>query len=282
MPNDPYDELATPVRLMGDGDRVRQIVVNLVANAVKFTPSGEVMVEARCLKDSEEHALVQIRVADTGIGIEPNRRAAIFESFTQADSSLTRRFGGSGLGLTITKRLVELMGGTIDLESTVGQGSTFWIELPFDKQFAEPEIADGIRDVQSSAKPEASLGLHVLLAEDNMVNAMLASERLEMWGCECFSVEDGFGALHALRERIFDAVLMDVSMPGMDGLEATRECREHEKLTGAHVPIIAMTAHALDEDRQRCLAAGMDDYLSKPIDFDDLFRKLSAIAQSAV
>ena len=422
-----------PVLLMGDGDRVRQMITNLVGNAIKFTHEGEVTVSATCLDETLDQASIRIEVLDTGIGIAEDRQDAIFESFTQVDGSSTRRHGGAGLGLTITKQIVGLLGGTISLESRLGEGSCFKLDLTFTKQnrsdveateksdlvgtraliavandtnrsilteyisswgctpisaqsFAETvsvaidatssrpfdfvildqevrapkepsaiinaptdgfssskwhartpqdgvEVLRVLREIPSTSKSHAllltspfnryptdatlysdfatvlakpvrqtrlrdlmdqmvggaphaitmpsppkdqelPLGLRVLLGEDNLVNSMVATGRLEMWGCSCVAVETGIDVLSALESETFDLVLMDISMPVMDGIQATLEIRSREKTTGIHLPIIAMTAHALEGDRERCVSAGMDDYIAKPIDFSDLLEKL--------
>ncbi|MDR3692683.1 MAG: ATP-binding protein [Fimbriimonas sp.] len=415
-----------PELLVGDEDRVRQMVTNLVGNAIKFTRGGEVTVLAECLEDGADHATIRIEVQDTGIGIAPDRQSAIFDSFTQVDGSSTRRHGGAGLGLTITKKIVTLLGGNIGLESELDKGSRFWLDIPFAKQLTasglsgrQSEVLRGVNvllavenptnasflstyiehwggttiraadyqeairiatesdrrfdfaildsEMSNRARPDAEsgeslcgrcsprngvealadlketasaesvhailltsmfnryqsdalsrvdfatvlakpvryrllqsvltrllephlsspslpelprpesvhLGLRVLLAEDNLVNSMVASGRLVKWGCECTVVETGIEALRAFESTRFDVVLMDVSMPEMDGIQATLEIRMRER-AGAldRVPIIAMTAHALEGDRERCLEADMDDYVAKPIDFADLLHKL--------
>ncbi|AIE86470.1 response regulator [Fimbriimonas ginsengisoli] len=398
-----------PDLLIGDGGRIRQMLTNLAGNAVKFTQRGEVTVEASVLEETGTRVHVRIEVRDTGIGIPAHRQAAIFESFTQADNSTTRRYGGTGLGLTVTKQLALLMNGTLGMSSVEGEGSTFWIELPLTKQatgatppvlsaenltdlsvlvvddnatnrrilkeqlrswgciateatggrealellrsgdgspqfglvlldFQMPEM-DGIatvRDIRKIAayedipvvlltsvcirptlealrsfgfsavvsKPirqahlrmallevlgasgaqspapsnpvaeEIDLGLHVLVAEDNEVNLLVAGRRLEMWGCTFESAENGIEALELMERQRFDIVLMDVQMPGMDGFEATGRARHRESITGEHVPIIAMTAHAMQGDRERCITAGMDDYLSKPLNPTAMLQKL--------
>lgn len=395
-----------PDLLVGDVGRIRQMLTNLCGNAVKFTERGEVTVEARVLHESPQHVHVRIEVRDTGIGIAPERQSAIFESFTQADGSTTRRYGGTGLGLTVTKQLAELMGGSIGMSSVSGEGSTFWIELSLDKQESaqEPVIPaasliglnvlivddnatnrrilqeqlkswgctsvevssgtqalallgasddkrfglilldfhmpdmDGVATVgvirkmrgyentpvilltsvcvrptldsmklsgftavitkpirQSHLKStiletlgtgggertivrpkadSANIGLHVLLAEDNEVNALVAKRRLEQWGCTYLVVGNGRDALSAYRNEEYDIILMDVQMPEMDGFEATHAIRLDEESTGRHIPIIAMTAHAMQGDRERCINAGMDDYLSKPLKAEEVLAKL--------
>jgi signal transduction histidine kinase/DNA-binding response OmpR family regulator len=397
----------TPTRLRGDPGRLRQILLNLVGNAIKFTARGEVGVHVMCMAENDTHALMRVGVRDTGIGIPPERQAAVFDSFTQVDGSTTRRFGGSGLGLTITRQLVGLMGGRVWLESEPGKGSTFSVELRLEKS-VRPEVAKralpyslwgrralvvddnatnrvivenqlrswGFR-VESVASAEAGLArlreeaatdpfalavldmqmpdqdgfqlarairaepslrglalvmltsmavkelaeelreagfaawltkpvragqlyatllrvlnppdvegpptalaksraedvpavpavppLRVLVADDNSVNQMVAVRILAKLGSRGDAVGNGLEALNALERVPYDVVLMDVQMPEMDGLEATQELRRREAGTGRRTPVIAMTAHAMEQDRANCLAAGMDDYLSKPI-----------------
>ena len=388
-----------PDLLIGDGGRIRQMVTNLIGNAVKFTPKGEISIRAQVVSQTDDQTNIAIEVRDTGIGIPEEKLETIFQAFTQLDSGYARQHSGSGLGLTITKQLSTLLGGSIRVTSRVGIGSTFTIELPLklqevQKRFECPEIAgktvvlavrnetkcsnlinylehlgakshclrslDELDNWSSSSdlfildddlfppatsstfdhlpfKPDAkrktilmvsvakrhlvfkrsisdyasilvkpvrlahfiqsiqslisgvklsnnrnrmntdeptNLGLQVLLAEDNDVNAMVACARLEKWGCSVKSVENGFEALVALDGATFDVVLMEVSMPMMDGLEATKEIRARELRLGTHIPIIALTAHAFEEDRKTCVDAGMDDFISKPIDFPLLLEKL--------
>ena len=393
----------TPTHLRGDPGRVRQVLLNLVGNAIKFTDRGEVGVHIQCVSETETGAVLRVGVKDTGIGIPPERQAAVFESFTQADGSTTRRYGGTGLGLTITRQLVELMHGRIGLESEPGKGSTFWFEVPFEKHArseksaralpfqlwgrrvlavddnptnraivenhlrswgfrvetaasgdaglarlkaeaeadpfalvvidmqmpdvdgiqlarmirAEPALASvalvmltsmSLRDRAQELKdagfaswltkpvrplqlynallavlqgtdaagkaPEghtdeealpALPALRVLVAEDNTVNQKVAVRILAKLGCRADAVANGIEALEAISRVPYDVVLMDVQMPEMDGLAATTELRRREEGTGKHTPVIAMTAHAMERDRDRCLAAGMDDHLTKPI-----------------
>jgi two-component system, sensor histidine kinase and response regulator len=408
-----HPDLISNVR--GDPGRVRQILVNLVGNAIKFTHHGEIIVQAEPVDETETHVRVHFAVQDTGIGIAPDRQSAIFDRFTQADGSTTRKYGGTGLGLTICKQLVEAMGGTIGLESTPGIGTTFWFEIDFVKQPSKkPETGpltpgpanllqarilivddnqinrvvlkknvealgcrvdavtsgakaleilrnahragdpfhvvlldmqmpgmDGeqtaraiksdpaVKDVKililtsmgqrgDAARLEAlgcsgyllkpvkqqllfdaivavlgqkeernaslvtrhtvaehrKLGLRVLLAEDNPINQKLAVVLLQKAGYSVDAVENGKEALEKVQSNSYSAVLMDVQMPEVDGLEATHQIREWEKETGRHIPIIAMTAHAMQGDRERCLEAGMDDYVTKPLEPKVLFSAL--------
>ena len=392
--------------------RLRQVLTNLVGNAVKFTEAGRVTLEAEVLAESATHVRLRLTVRDTGIGIPRDRQAAIFESFTQADGSTTRRYGGTGLGLTISRQLSALMGGQLGLASEPGVGSAFWVELGLEREEvvdAEPPstpaslaglrvlvvddfdvnrriyceqlrswgcVADAVasgaaaldalhatvdvdpyrlvlldmhmpgmdgamtaaaikadprlaavpivllssigtcsraemhergfaavltkpvrqshlRDIVATvagdraaapaapaAPLRARLGLRVLLAEDNAVNRKVTLQMLARLGCDSSAVEDGARAVAALAAGDYDVVLMDVQMPEMDGFEATAAIRRREHASGGHVPIIAMTAHAMEGDRERCLAAGLDGYLAKPVKMDELARVLAPYAQA--
>jgi len=400
-----------PEHVIGDPHRIRQVLINLLGNAIKFTDVGRITLEAEVVTESAIHARIRLAVHDTGIGIPKDRQALVFESFTQADGSMTRRFGGTGLGLTISRQLVQLMDGAIGLASEPGKGSTFWVELPFEKQNApvargpaapvsleglpvlvvddyevnrriyceqlrswgcvahqassgaaalvalrnalatepfrlvlldmhmpdmdgemtaaaikkDPRFADlplvllssmgtramadarrqgfaaaltkpvrrahllnvvaslagaAPRPVQSSAgapgeDARVRLGLRVLVAEDNVVNQQVALGMLARLGCEATAVEDGAQVIAAVERDEYDVVLMDLQMPTMDGLEATALIRRREEHTGRHLPILAMTAHARENDRQRCLAVGMDGYVPKPVKMSELARALA-------
>ncbi len=401
-----------PERLKGDPARIRQVLTNLMGNAIKFTEKGEVRLEATLIQETETHSLIRVSVVDTGIGIPKESQSKIFESFTQADGSTTRKYGGTGLGLTISRSLTELMGGRIGMTSVPGKGSTFYVELQFEKQTGAevsdpapiPELMAGLRvlivddnetnrrvlfeqlsswgcrpdnavsgkscldmlehaaqagdpyqvaivdmqmpemdgvqtaiqikstdlikeavlilytsigEVETSeemrskgfsailtkparqsqlfnvmlsvlgdsqyyngftdavvAVPRVSLGLKVLLAEDNEINQMVAQMMLERFGCEITTVESGMLAVKEIKESDFDVVLMDVHMPDMDGYEATGHIRKFESTRGKRTPIIAMTAKAMPGDREIGLAAGMDDYIVKPVRPDELYRVL--------
>jgi CheY-like chemotaxis protein len=246
---------------VGDADRLRQVLVNLIGNAIKFTESGAVEIRVEHFVRAGKPR-VRFSVQDTGIGIEAEQVETIFQEFTQGDSSTTRRFGGTGLGLAISRRLVEMMGGKIGCESSPGAGSTFWFSLP--AFTAEDDAGERSLTSGGAAGPSNAGGRRVLVVEDNPVNRTVAERLLERDGCEVISTERGEDAIRMLREQDFDLVLMDVNMPGMDGLETTAEIRLSED-PGKHVPIVAMTARAMDGDRELCLRAGMDDYISKPV-----------------
>jgi len=267
-----------PAVLVGDPGRVRQIVINLVGNAVKFTERGEVSLQVERTSQEGKAATLHFSVHDTGIGIPREKQAVIFEAFTQADGSTARRYGGTGLGLTICRRLVEMMGGRIWVESHVGRGTTFHFTACFGLSVPGTSPVVAIPDGSMNQAPAVrefpafkKRHLRILLADDNAVNQKLAVRLLEKCGHEVVATENGLEALAALEEQCFDLVLMDVQMPEMDGLEATAAIREKERSTPAHLPIIAMTAHAMKGDEERCLKAGMDDYVSKPIKPTELF-----------
>ncbi len=263
-----------PDALVGDPGRLRQVLVNLVGNAVKFTAEGAVRVAVGCTRDAED-VVVRIAVEDTGIGIDPAKQAHVFDAFTQADDSTARRFGGTGLGLAISRQLVELMGGCLAVDSMPGRGSTFHFTARFGRALPGALAEPAETDVPQVVRP-----LRVLLAEDNPVNQLLARRLLEKRGHTVLLAGDGREALLRWRTEAVDLILMDVQMPTMDGLEATARLRAAEAATGRHVRIVAMTANAMAGDRERCLAAGMDDYLTKPIDLRALDRALGEAAAS--
>lgn len=408
---------SVPTMLVGDPHRLRQVLVNLVGNAIKFTEQGEILLHVAPEPDGDGNVILHFRVTDTGIGIPAEKFSSIFEAFEQADHSTTRKFGGTGLGLAISARLVALMGGRIWVESEIGRGSTFHFTMRFQlcdaglrQPPASPELLQGLRvlivddnstnrrilaemltswgmvpvlvcdaeaaltelrrpgngqdyglvltdvhmpgqsgfdlvrraresgvyvkgvvvmltsgdraeDVEMCRdlgvstyliKPikqselfnailqalgaahheqwatataanarEATRPLHVLLAEDSIINQKLAVGLLERWGHRVTVANDGREAVTCTQQQAFDVILMDIQMPELDGLDATREIRQQEAGTDRHTPIIAMTAHALQGDRERCLSVGMDDYLTKPIRFEQLFERLERIGQTA-
>ena len=259
-----------PQWVEGDGSRIRQVLVNLVGNAVKFTESGSVAVTVAAAGEG----ILRFAVADTGIGITEAHRAAIFEPFRQGDGSITRRFGGTGLGLTISRTLVARMNGRIWFETQEGVGSTFFFEIPL--KSAAAVAGDRCPDPEPArfAKP----GMSIIVAEDNPVNQRLIRRLLEKRGHAVTMCDTGRAALDAWRGSPADLMLMDIQMPDVDGIEATRRIRSEEALTGAHVPIIAMTARAMVGDRERCLQAGFDNYLTKPVHLRDLDHMLADYA----
>jgi signal transduction histidine kinase/CheY-like chemotaxis protein len=267
-----------PDWVVGDPVRYRQILTNLLGNAIKFTEKGGVHMEASCTLEADVVEL-RVTVRDTGIGISRDAQERLFQRFTQADATTTRKFGGTGLGLAITKQLVELMGGSIHMESEAGKGCTFWFTLSV--RTGAPPASTGNDTIDAADAGLALPPLRILLAEDNKVNQMIIRAFLKPGGHELVIVGDGSEALERVKTRPFDVVLMDVQMPVMDGLTATRAIRE---LPGdaAAVPIIALTANALAGDREEYLRAGMTDYLSKPVDSATLLRTIARVVANAV
>ncbi len=389
-----------PSTVRGDPVRVKQILTNLTSNAVKFTEAGEVAISAEVIHESDEFTRIRLSVKDTGIGIAPEQQSRIFESFTQADGSVTRKYGGTGLGLTISRQLAELMGGQIGVQSEPGKGSTFWVELPLKKatsshidatdadisslrvlvvddnatnrrilrlhlqswgctvdeapsgyealqrltavapgsydvvvldyqmpdehgldvarRIRDAKLCEGckiillssvrtasdkqsdvvdvwltkpvrrsqlynalcaVSDIEETSAPapapeleRRSTGVRVLLVEDNDINRKLALRMLQRLGCSVETASNGREAVELTASRVYDIVFMDIQMPEMDGIDATHAIRERERTSQKRLPIVAMTAHAMEGDRERCLAAGMDDYLSKPVKIEQLAR----------
>ncbi len=280
-----------PRKLCGDVSRIRQILTNLIGNAIKFTEEGEVVLKVKLEKDHRDHIHLRFEVHDTGIGIAPEKLGNVFDAFKQLDASTSRMYGGTGLGLTICKQLVEMMDGEIGAESTVGSGSVFWFIVPIDLQmlkggqttfdFEKPVArkrqdaeVNPVRNVLTAARGHIeTLGreIRVLVVEDNRVNQTVAVRTLEKMGCIPDAVKDGEEAIARIRENEYSLVLMDVQMPKMDGIETTRIIRADEKENGRErLPIIAMTAHALSGDKERCIEGGMDGYITKPINVSEL------------
>ena len=253
-----------PSDVLGDPLRVRQIVANLLSNAIKFTDTGWVRVRLASTHRPDGLLLLRMEVSDTGSGIAPDKLSTIFEKFTQADGSITRKYGGTGLGLAITRRLVEMQGGEVTVESQVGKGSTFTVTLPCEAapaKAATPVVARKTPEV-ATAKPD---GARLLLVEDNLVNQKVVMAILRKKGYRIEVANDGREALAKIESAngAYNVVLMDVQMPVLDGLETTRTIRRNPEWE--RLPIIAMTAHAMNGDRERCLQAGMNAYISKPV-----------------
>jgi len=295
---------AIPPLVRGDPSRLRQVITNLGANAVKFTPSGEVSLAASVLAASGEETLVRFDVRDTGIGIAPADLARLFQPFSQVDASTTRRFGGTGLGLSIVRRLVELMGGETGVESEPGVGSRFWFTAQFRRplapaastsaavraDLASPVPLDECRRRAMDGDPakverpgrgpqtSAHVPKHrILVAEDNAVNQKVARFLLVKLGYDVDMVANGLEAVEAWKSGLYDAILMDCQMPVLDGYAASREIRRLESASTPRTPIIALTAHAIKGADLECRAAGMDDYVSKPIDREQLRTSLERV-----
>jgi CheY-like chemotaxis protein len=264
-----------PDDLVGDWLRLQQVLINLVGNALKFTERGRVSLHLTVVERVAEDVVLQCEVTDTGIGIPYERQSAIFEPFTQADGSTTRSYGGTGLGLTISKKLVEMMGGRMWMESEPGRGATFRFTVRLGVQPATAAPAPPAK----TAPPIAPGGgaLRILLAEDNAVNQLIAVRLLEKEGHRVHAVTSGRAALDALQSQPFDLVVMDLQMPEMGGLEATAIIRQRERGSGTRLPILALTANAMVGDLERCLQAGMDGYVSKPIDHPKLLAEISRV-----
>ncbi|MEQ9491220.1 MAG: ATP-binding protein [Alphaproteobacteria bacterium] len=265
----------TSSAVKGDPTRIRQILLNIVGNALKFTEHGYVSVAASTSL-SGSGLLLNVEVRDTGIGIDEKHLATLFEKFTQADASITRRYGGTGLGLAICKQLVELMNGTLTVESILDEGSRFFLTLPLDTTMQMPEPAS----ITPSEQPYLALPektLDVLVVEDNEINRQLVGAFLEKAGHRWVAAEDGKQAVETVFNTRFDVILMDIQMPVVDGVTATKFIREREYGTGLHQPIAALTANALYEDRERYLSAGMDDFIAKPIRPGDLFEAIGRL-----
>jgi CheY-like chemotaxis protein/two-component sensor histidine kinase len=267
-----------PEIIRGDSVRLRQILTNLVGNALKFTPQGQILVGITVKQQCEDRLELLFRVSDTGIGIPEDKQKIIFQAFSQADGATTRKYGGTGLGLTISARLVELMKGRIWVSSNEGSGSTFHFTARV-RICSEPQPQEDLISTPSVAGGPSCASLHILLAEDNLVNQKLAIRLLEKRGHSVEVVATGVDAVAAVAERQFHIELMDVQMPEMSGLEAATIIRENERTTGLHTPIIALTAHAMTGDDDRCFRAGMDAYISKPIDPKTLYAVLEKFAR---
>ncbi len=260
---------ALEVPLRGDPLRLGQILINLTNNAIKFTDHGYITIHINLLEKSEKSLLVNFEVQDSGIGISEEQQHKLFESFQQADASISRKYGGSGLGLAICKQLTQMMEGEIGVRSHLGQGSTFWFTAYLGHGSKQ------LKESKESSTPNLSclLNRHILVADDNQLNQQVAQELLQNVGMTVEFADDGAIAIEKITSGYFDAVLMDVQMPNMDGLEATRKIRALTKFKA--LPIIAITANVTTEESERCLAAGMDDFTGKPIDPDKLYNTLA-------
>jgi CheY-like chemotaxis protein len=261
------------LNVVGDQLRLEQILLNLIGNAIKFTAQGSIVISARLLEDSGNSLMLRFAVADTGIGIAPDAQQRIFSAFEQADGSTTRKYGGTGLGLVISKRLVAMMGGEIGLESIPDQGSTFWFTVRLEKgdEAARQESAGDTESAEDRLQREFA-GSRVLLVEDEPVNREVSLGLLESVGLAVDLAEDGAQAVELARRQDYDLILMDMQMPNLNGVDATRAIRGDS--LNRQTPILAMTANAFDEDRQTCLAAGMNDHIGKPVQPARLYASL--------
>jgi CheY-like chemotaxis protein len=289
--------------LVGDVHRISQMLGNLLDNAIKFTESGGVALRVSASDETPRSVRIRFEVGDTGIGIPAETQQSIFDAFVQGDSSTTRRYGGSGLGLAIVKELSQRMNGGFGVQSIVGVGSTFWLSLPFEKAAIELErdapapppsrpiavptplppvplaavprmVTAAGREFQATLREVGRTFVRILLVEDNPANLRVTQALLETLGCEVRAAVNGNQAVIAYREGVYDLVLMDCQMPEMDGYEATGMIRQIEGILGRSTPIVALTAHAMDGSREECLAAGMNDQLSKPLTLAALTSKL--------
>lgn len=262
-----------PDCLVGDPTRLNQIFINLLGNAIKFTHEGEVKIAARTINESDDSVEVQFSVIDTGIGISANKLSVIFDGFTQASSETNRKYGGTGLGLSIAKQLVELQGGAIRVESTEGKGSVFEFNITFKKS----TNTDIIKEQPLELEYNEVSGIRILLVEDNPLNQVLAKKVLNDWSWIVDTADNGAIAVEKLKENDYDIILMDIQMPEMDGYEAARTIRRIFGQPKSTIPIVAMTAHAFPGELEKCIAAGMNDYISKPFNKKTLYSKILAL-----
>ncbi|MCE9540266.1 MAG: response regulator [Bacteroidetes bacterium] len=263
--------------LIGDPTRLNQILLNLVGNGIKFTNQGEVKIIAELQSDVNGIEELKFSVIDTGIGIPEDKLKTLFKAFTQVSNETTRKYGGTGLGLVIAKQLVELQGGTISVQSKVGEGSTFNFYLKFKKGNA---LESSDKGGNENFEIKELVGLKVLLVEDNLLNQILAKKVLTDWKMKVDTAENGLIAIDKLQKNDFDIILMDIQMPEMDGYDATHFIREKLHSPKSDIPIIAMTAHALTGEAERCINAGMDDYISKPFDSKVLYYKIVSVVNN--
>ncbi|MBC7206277.1 MAG: response regulator, partial [Methyloversatilis sp.] len=261
------DPRLTGLSLLGDPMRVGQILINYLSNAVKFTEHGSITLRVKVLAEQPAEVMLRFEVEDTGIGIAPKKQAQLFEAFEQAEAATTRKYGGTGLGLVISRRLARLMGGDVGVISTPGEGSTFWFTVRLRR-------GDAIQRPDATARqPRVRVGAHVLLVEDNAINQEVARELLEGAGLMVDIAANGAEAVDKVARSHYDVVLMDMQMPVMNGVEATRRIRATE--AGRTLPILAMTANAFEDDRRRCAEAGMNGHLIKPVDPERMFAALA-------
>jgi signal transduction histidine kinase/CheY-like chemotaxis protein len=270
-------DLKSDLHLRGDMHKIKQIIFNLISNALKFTSKGEIKVKARLLEDIGSHCRISISVIDQGIGVAPENLSKLFNDFVQTDSSMARKFGGTGLGLSLSKKFARLMGGDLYVKSELGVGSEFWMELNLEKVQLDGMTASSMTAL-SKPQAQAQNGdqkIKVLIAEDNDVNQMILQKYLKKWGYPHVSALNGREAVDKiLTDEEIGLILMDCQMPEMDGLEATRIIRQSNERRVKFIPIVALTANALEEDKEKCLQAGMNSFVSKPIDPNTLKKEI--------
>ncbi|MCP3874829.1 MAG: response regulator [Desulfobacteraceae bacterium] len=267
-----------PDRLAGDPTRIRQILINLLGNAIKFSDEGKIFVNIQIKKTTKKELLLIFEVKDTGIGIPKDKTEKLFQLFSQVDSSTTRKFGGTGLGLAISKQLAELMGGKIGFSSEINKGSVFWFTIKFKNQpVKKPDKPTKTIEPNKKNLFKKLSNLKILLVEDNVVNQKVVSIMLKKMGHSITIGTNGQKALQLLEKERFDLILMDIQMPVMDGEEATKEIRLLEKNSKKHIPIIALTANAMKGDKERFLKSGMDGYVSKPIQKENLLKAINSV-----
>ncbi len=263
-----------PDNLIGDATRLNQVLLNLTANAIKFTSKGEVVIRVKLLSDVDDFVSLEFAVSDTGIGIPEEKLSTIFEAFTQANNDTARRYGGTGLGLAIVKQLAEIQGGSVSVASKEGKGSCFYFKIQYKKN-----TGPLIQEPNVNGHEKTMKKLNILLAEDNAMNQLLAKKVLGDWGWNVEAVENGIQAIEKIKSQDFDVVLMDIQMPEMDGYEAAKQIRETLPSPKRNVPIMAMTAHVMPGEEERCYNAGMNGYISKPFDANILYDKVVSLIE---
>jgi len=269
-----------PIVLGGDAVRLGQILLNLTSNAIKFTEQGAIRISLQLVENLEETVIIEFRIKDTGIGIPADKHQKVFDFFEQVTNDTSRRYAGTGLGLSIVKRLVELQGGEVSLDSIVGSGSDFYFRLPFARVTEQvsrktQQLLSALPDIQL----ETGKGVRILVVEDNPINQLLVIKLLEKRGYETTVAENGKIAIDEYEKSNFDIILMDLQMPELDGYEATRIIRMMEGHKG-EIPIVAMTAHTIKGELEKCADIGMNDYISKPFDSTELYQKIEMLVGS--
>lgn len=269
------DQISDVVHFNGDLQKIKQILLNLIGNAVKFSGSGEIRIKAEFLNQTNNYANVRLSVQDQGIGIPSDKLGLLFKDFVQTDSSMARKYGGTGLGLSISKKFAKLLGGDLNVVSQQGKGSTFYVDLPLEKKTVRvvaPVTAQLNNTPAANEQPYPTS--HILIAEDNEVNQMILQKFLKKWGYSFVVAGNGLQVLELLENETFDLILMDCQMPEMDGFEATQKIRSHKNALVRRMPIIALTANAMGDDRKRCLDVGMNSFVPKPIEPDTLLKTI--------